>query len=171
MKTKLLFFYTIIFISLINSTILVDDELENELIICNKYTCPKSRGACNERNECICLKGYDTIDDLSKGDFYCNYKKKSKLITFLLEFVLGFGAGHFYIGNINLGTVKMIYTSLACLLFCQYNSIKKITEIKRIAVPLERILILGWVVWQIVDGLLIYFGYYKDGNGYELRGW
>ena len=65
----------------------------------------------------------------------------------------------------------MIYTSLACLLFCQYNSIKKITEIKRIAVPLERILILGWVVWQIIDGLLIFFDYYKDGNGYELRGW
>ena len=170
MKKKFLFFF-IISLSLFSSTILNDEEFENELIICNKYTCPKSRGACNDRNECICLRGYDTIDDLSKGDFYCNYKKKSKLITFLLEFVLGFGAGHFYIGNINLGTAKMIYTSLACLLFCQYNSIKKITEIKRIAVPLERILILGWVVWQIIDGLLIFFGYYKDGNGYELRGW
>ena len=171
MKTKYLFFYIIISISLISTTILNDDDLESELIVCNKYTCPKSRGTCNERNECICLRGYDTIDDLSKGDFYCNYKKKSKLITFLLEFVLGFGAGHFYIGNITLGTVKMIYTSLACLLFCQYNSIKKITEIRMVAVPLERILILGWVIWQIVDGLLIYFGYYKDGNGYELRGW
>ena len=75
-----------------------DDETKKPLVICNKYTCPKSRGICNEDNECVCVKGYDTIDDLSRGDFYCNYRKKSKLIAFLLEFVLGFGSGHFYMG-------------------------------------------------------------------------
>ena len=117
-----------------------DDETKKPLVICNKYTCPKSRGICNEDNECVCVKGYDTIDDLSRGDFYCNYRKKSKLIAFLLEFVLGFGSGHFYMGHTTLGTIKMIYTSLTCLLFCQYYSISKITEIKRFAVPLERIL-------------------------------
>ena len=120
-----------------------DDETKKPLVICNKYTCPKSRGICNEDNECVCVKGYDTIDDLSRGDFYCNYRKKSKLIAFLLEFVLGFGSGHFYMGHTTLGTIKMIYTSLTCLLFCQYHSISKITEIKRFAVPLERILLIG----------------------------
>ena len=148
-----------------------DDETKKPLVICNKYTCPKSRGICNEDNECVCVKGYDTIDDLSRGDFYCNYRKKSKLIAFLLEFVLGFGSGHFYMGHTTLGTIKMIYTSLTCLLFCQYHSISKITEIKRFAVPLERILLIGWAIWQILDGLMISFDFYKDGNGYELRGW
>ena len=132
----------IILLSSINFSNQNDDELQKPLVICNKYTCPKSRGLCNEENQCICIKGYDTIDDLSKGDFYCNYKKKSKLIAFLLEFVLGFGAGHFYMGKTTLGTYKMVYTSITCLLFCQFQSIRKITEIKKAAVPLERILLL-----------------------------
>ena len=148
-----------------------DKDIQKKVILCNKYNCPKNRGICNEDNVCVCLNGYETVDDLSLGNFDCNYKKKSKLIAFLLEFVLGFGAGHFYMGHITLSTIKMIYTSLTCLLFCQYNSIQKITEIKRFAVPLERILLCGWAVWQIIDGLLISFGYYKDGNGYELRSW
>ena len=148
-----------------------DSETNPSLFVCNKYTCPKNRGVCNEKNECVCIPGYDTVDDLSKGDFYCNYRKKSKLITFLLEFVLGFGSGHFYMGNLFLATIKMIYTSFTCLLFCQYNNIKVIPEYKRFAVPLEKITLLGWIIWQIIDGFLIYFGVYKDGNGHELKGW
>ena len=148
-----------------------DDETKKNLIVCNKYTCPKNRGECNEENECVCIKGYDSVDDLSLGDFYCNYKKKSKLIAFLLEFVLGFGSGHFYMGKTVLATIKMIYTSITCLLFCQYHSIRKITELKRFAVPLERGLLVGWAIWQILDGILISFNFYKDGNGYELRNW
>ena len=46
-----------------------DSETKKSLFVCNKYTCPKNRGTCNEQNECICIKGYDTVDDLSKGDF------------------------------------------------------------------------------------------------------
>ena len=148
-----------------------DDETNKVLVVCNKYTCPKNRGICNENNECICIKGYDTIDDLSRGDFYCNYRKKSKLIAFLLEFVLGFGSGHFYLGRTTLATIKMIYTSLTCLIFCQFHSIQKITELKRFATPLETTLLVGWAAWQILDGVLIGFGFLKDRNGYELRGW
>ena len=91
-------------------------------------------------------------------------------LHFLLEFVLGYGSGHFYMGNILLATIKMIYTSITCLLFCQHNSLKKITEYKRIAVPLERFAVFGWIIWQIVDGILIFFGFYNDGNGHELKG-
>ena len=169
MKAQL-YFYFISLIILSSLTLIKanDEEAKKALVICNKYTCPKSRGVCNEENECVCVKGYDTVDDLSRGDFYCNYKKRSKLIAFLLEFVLGFGSGHFYMGHTTLGTIKMIYTSLTCLLFCQYHSISKITEIKRFAVPLERILLIGWAIWQIIDGILIAFGFYKDGYGHEL---
>ena len=171
MKLILLFSINfIIILFLINFTVQTNIDMPlKPLVVCNKYTCPKSRGVCNEENECICLNGYDTIDDLSKGDFYCNYKRKSKLFAFLLEFVLGFGSGHFYIGNINLATAKLAFTTLTCLLFCQYNSIKKITEIRRVAVPLERLFVIGWVIWQLIDGILIFFGIYKDGNGFELK--
>ena len=165
-KLTLIFFIILIFYP-VNS----NDTETKKLVICNKYTCPKNRGTCNEQNECICFKGFYTVDDLSKGDFYCNYQRKSKLITFLLEFVLGFGAGHFYRGGLLLATIKMIYTSLTCLLFCQYNSIKKIPEYKSFALPLEKYMVFGWIAWQIVDGLLIYFGFYNDGNALEMKGW
>ena len=172
MKAQLyLYFISLIILSSLTLIKPNDEESKKPLVICNKYTCPKSRGVCNEENECVCVKGYDTIDDLSRGDFYCNYKKRSKLIAFLLEFVLGFGSGHFYMGHTILGTIKMIYTSLTCLMFCQYYSIRKITELKRFAIPLEQILLIGWAIWQILDGLLIGFNFYKDGNGIELRPW
>ena len=167
-KLTFIFLITLISYQSVNSN---DSETKKSLVICNKYTCPKNRGACNEQNECVCLKGFDTVDDLSKGDFYCNYQKKSKLITFLLEFVLGFGAGHFYRGGLLLATIKMIFTCFTCLLFCQFNNIRKIPEYQSVGVPLERYSILAWIVWQIVDGLLIYFGCYKDGNGIEMKGW
>ena len=165
-----LFFIILVFNSMlfVNSN---DSETNQALFVCNKYTCPKNRGTCNENNECVCIKGYDTVDDLSKGDFYCNYRKKSKLITYLLEFILGFGAGHFYLGNTLLATIKMIYTSLTCLLFCQYNNIKTITEYKYVLPSIEKILLAGWAIWQIIDGFLIYLGVYKDGNGHEMKGW
>ena len=168
MKVKFISLISLIILSLLSLIKSNDDETKNELVICNKYTCPKSRGYCNENNECVCTKGYDTVDDLSRGDFYCNYKKKSKVTAFLLEFILGFGSGLFYIERTTLATIKMIYTTITCLMFCQYHSIKKITELKRFAIPLERILLLGWAVWQIIDGILIAFGFYKDGYGHEL---
>ena len=65
----------------------------------------------------------------------------------------------------------MIYTSLTCLIFCQYNNIRAITEYKYVLIPIERYALALWVVWQIVDGFLIYFGVYKDGNGHEMKGW
>ena len=146
-------------------------DTEKTLFVCNQYTCPKNRGTCNELNECVCIKGYETVDDLSKGDFYCNYRRKSKLIAFLLEFVLGYGAGHFYMGHTFLATIKMIYTSFTCLLFCLHESIRKITEYKKIAIPLERFAVYGWIIWQCLDGLLIFFNFYNDGNGHELKSW
>ena len=164
-------FIVFILLSLLSLITPNDEETKDNFVVCNKYTCPKNRGECNDKNECVCIKGYDSVDNLSLGDFYCNYKKKSKLIAFLLEFILGFGSGYFYMGKTTLATIKMIYTSLTCLMFCQYHSIRKITELKRFVIPLERILLVGWAIWQILDGILISFSFYKDGNGYELRNW
>ena len=65
----------------------------------------------------------------------------------------------------------MIFTTLTCFLFCQIDNFKVITEYKRVAVPLERYTLFIWIIWQIVDGLLIFFGFYNDGNGHDLKGW
>ena len=37
-------------------------------------------------------KDYDTIDDLTRGDFYCNYRKKSKVISYLKETSVSLGS-------------------------------------------------------------------------------
>lgn len=170
-KFDILIFLTTILLTTLPNISCKEEGEEMQLFICNKYTCPKGRGTCNENNECVCLKGYDTIDDTSKGDFYCNYKRKSKVIAFILEFVLGFGSGHFYLGHKEVGIIKMILMELTCLIFCQYHSIRKITELKRFARPVEIILLAIWLVWQVADGLLIMFGTYKDSEGYDLKGW
>ena len=159
----------LLFLSFICSVNSNDKDTKRTLTICNIYTCPRGRGLCNEENICVCKDGYDTIDDLSRGDFYCNYKKKSRLVAFLLEFILGFGSGHFYMGHNILAIIKLAFTTFTCLLFCQFENIRKITEIKYIAVPLERVMIVCWAIWQIIDGILIGLKIYKDGNGYELR--
>ena len=44
-------------------------------------------------------------------------------------------------------------------------------EYKYVLIPFERYALAGWVLWQLVDGILIYFGIYKDGNGHEMKGW
>ena len=87
MSSKNLYFFSLILIfsSFIPSQS-NDSETNLNLFICNKYTCPKNRGTCNDKNECICIKGYDTVDDLSKGDFYCYYK--NDIYNFDLLFIL-----------------------------------------------------------------------------------
>ena len=91
--------YFLIFIILTFNSIYLsnsnDSETGQALFVCNKYTCPKNRGTCNENNECVCIKGYDTVDDLSKGDFYCNYRKKIKINHILIRICLRFWSRSF----------------------------------------------------------------------------
>lgn len=150
--------------------LIINSIAAEQLFICNKFTCPKGRGVCEKDNTCVCEKGYSTIDSAKHGDFYCNYKKKSQLISFLLEFIVSFGAGHFYLGNFTIATVKMIFTAFTCILFCQYHSVIKITEFKNYAKTTELVSVGGWICWQIIDAFLLGFGFYNDGNGIELKG-
>ena len=67
---------------------------------------------------CECNKGYSSFDkehNISSTDIYCCYSKKSKLISFLLELFLGFGIGHFYLGNITFATIKMFIQIFLCV--------------------------------------------------------
>ena len=143
--------------------------IPSSLFICNQYTCSPANGKCRRDNECICAFGYTTIDDVSFGDFKCNYKQKSQVKAFLLEFLIGFGIGHFYIGNVTLALVKLLYSSFTCFVICQLPSFAKIQSTKRCAYYIQLIFGLGWVMWQIVDSLMIVMNYYKDSNGIEMK--
>ena len=71
--------------------------------------------------KCKCNLGYSSydIDVLNKSDstIHCCYKQKSHLTAFYLELFLGFGSGHFYIGNINFGLFKFFVQLFLCF-FC-----------------------------------------------------
>lgn len=150
---------------------LSSSSIPSSLFICNQYTCSPANGKCGRDNECICAFGYTTIDDDSFGDFKCNYKQKSQVKAFLLEFLIGFGIGHFYIGNVTLALAKLLYSSFTCFVICQLPSFAKIKSTKRCAYYIQLIFGLGWVMWQIVDSIMIVMNYYKDNNGMKLREW
>ena len=70
---------------------------------------------------CQCNKGYSSYDidknltKYSEDAVYCCYKKKSILTSFLLELFLGFGIGHFYLGNTVYFFVKLFIELFFCL--------------------------------------------------------
>ena len=66
---------------------------------------------------CECNKGYSSfgIDTNSTTDIYCCFSKKSQLTAFLLELFIGFGTGHFYLGNITFATIKMLIQIFLCV--------------------------------------------------------
>jgi hypothetical protein len=70
-----------------------------------------NNGVCTSSQQCKCNKGYITFP--SDHYPYCNYKQKSQLIAFLLEFFLGLegGAGEFYIENKSFGITQFIHRS------------------------------------------------------------
>ena len=72
---------------------------------------------------CECNTGYSSYHmNLSNNDYsniQCCYKKKGMLTPFFLELFLGFGIGHFYLGNYIFAVVKLTtQISLCVLLWC-----------------------------------------------------
>ena len=49
------------------------------------------------------------------SDINCCYSKKSLLTAFFLELFIGFGIGHYYLGNITFATVKMFIQVFLCV--------------------------------------------------------
>lgn len=75
---------------------------------CTENNCIPSRGQCMN-GECICNRYYTTlyIDNANtKNDMYCNYEKQTRWKPFIMELLLP-TLGHFYIGNITLGLIKL----------------------------------------------------------------
>ena len=67
---------------------------------------------------CECNKGYSSYDidnKLTSSDIYCCYSKKSQLTAFFLELFIGFGSGHYYLGNITFATIKLLIQIFLCV--------------------------------------------------------
>ena len=138
---------------------------------CTRENCPEEFGICLKSNKCSCFKGYITINNPKFGNTSCNYKQKSQLKAFLLEFLISFGAGHFYLENINIGLMKLItclmFVTLLCFstrcLRCFHN-----TKMEDIFPYLQSLFVLIFCVWQIYDTFMIGMKNYTDGNHVEM---
>jgi len=73
-------------------------------------------------SKCVCNTGYSSYDievlDSEYHEIYCCYELKSHFNAFMFELFLGFGSGHFYIGDIRGGLIKCFLEFFLCLSFC-----------------------------------------------------
>lgn len=137
--------------------------------------CSASNTTNNRLNyQCNCNQGYITY---KKNEvFQCCYQQKNAITALLIEFFLGFGAGHFYIGNIFIGSLKAVVYSI----FYLSGSIILVKIIKQnenegrpflLKFTSSICLMLcscTYIIWQIVDSILFSIGGYTDGNGANL---
>ena len=76
----------------------------------------------NFESRCECNIGFSSYDidvlKLEDSTTYCCYEQKSQFNAFLLEIILGFGIGHFYIGDIKYGLIKFFLQLFLCFAFC-----------------------------------------------------
>ena len=70
------------------------------------------------------------------------YSDKSKIIAGLLQILLPFGIGRFYIGDTQTGVIQLIVTVLTCGIGS---------------------------LWSLIDGIIMLATDSKDANGYMLR--
>jgi len=128
--------------------------------------------------DCICDSGFATkvTDSIS-----CCYEQKTQIMAFMLEFVIGFGSGHFYLERTNYFIVKF---SCYCLFYCSFYTIavcfcyNNDEQSQKSATATQKffniVLILSCcliIVWQMIDATLIDINWFKDGNGMMPHPW
>ena len=159
--------------------ILYCDDSPNNIKLCDDGETQCDHGECITYDDepskyfCKCYPGYDTYP--YENSVKCNYKKKSQLKAFLLELLLCYGAGHFYIHNYKRAIPKLI---VFVFFYCLFIALRVITKAKEENKKANLIIsisagvsLLGMVIWQIID--LVGFGknQFDDGNNIGLEMW
>ena len=130
-------------------------------------------------HHCSCKEGYITFP--KNNTKYCNLVQKKQSIAFVLEFCVGFGAGHFYRHDYTMGSLKLVAFVLGIVFICSFPITAKCIsdcDCDCIAIIISIIYYLylcSLAVWYFWD--LIYFGKnkYKDysnkGKSVPLKHW
>ena len=133
---------------------------------CNKSNCPRNRGICTRDNKCICLKNYMTHENFTEyGEFQCNYLQSNQANIFILEFLFGFGTGHFFLGNYIIGLFKLVFTLTTAFLVAVSPCLEENKMLSPRLTKTKNYMIVGYVIWQLFDGAMILLNKYKDSNG------
>ena len=190
---KIIYFLLIIIIQInqsINKSIFINTNIEKEITIsslqgkctlipCGNSFCSKEGGICEETSTgkiCKCKNDFTTPEE---DEFYnCCYEQKSSLKAFFLEACLGFGAGHFYVGNKKMGIIKAITYSILLLFtfticFRKFYQKNRFTSDSNIIIKMCRsfcVLACGctFIIWQMIDSVMFSLGGYSDENGVDL---
>ena len=170
-------FFLILFF--INLQLFNCDDSEENAKLCPDGETQCDHGDCIQFSDdpsqylCQCHKGYDTYP--SDNSIKCNYSKKSQLKAFLLELLLCYGAGNFYIHNYKRAIPKLI---VFVFFYCLFIALRIITKAKEENKKANLIIsisagvsLVGMVTWQIID--LVGFGrnQFEDGNNIGLNVW
>ena len=164
---KLFYFMTIIILFKISHSI---DDFN---ITCGNSTC--LYGSCYSVREslCSCNDSYDTYS-VDYSQVQCSYQRKKQTIALLLELILMFGIGHFYLGRSLIGVLKFLLFSIGVSLIVALRIHSKTKEQYN---PISlRIAYIGYTVflamvsWEFIDILMFLLNKYKDGNNIDLLG-
>lgn len=153
---------------------LSQNATERSNIACGDYICYKSHGVCfGNGTTCICDEFYGTYPDDSST--MCNYAKKSQLLAFLLESIISFGAGHFYILNLSYAIPKFLIFAMGYTFFIALgilNKKREETDPTTLLISLAGCLsCVTMIIWQLVDMIMFGMNNYEDGNGIALYPW
>jgi hypothetical protein len=146
---------------------LIDSPTDNKSHSkCNYQNCPLLQGVCYEDN-CICAYGFKTFIKKNDPEIYCNYKQKSRMTAFFLEFFFPIGLGHLYAGKITLALIKfglfiLFFIGLCGELMCIKLNLGNLVLCSAFTLLVDMCL---WVTFQFVDLICYALGYYSDGNG------
>lgn len=137
--------------------------------ICNYENCPLLQGVCYQDN-CLCSYGFKTFLKINDPEIYCNYKQKSRMTAFFLEFFFPIGLGHVYAGKFSFALIKFglfigFFIGLCGELICIKLNFEKLVVCSAFTLLGDMCL---WITFQIVDLVCYSLGYYSDGNGVQL---
>lgn len=141
----------------------------------NEINCFLPYGVCIDLNTCMCMPDYANFQLKNKDNktlyshkIYCSYKKKKLIVAALLEFFFPFALGHFYVEHYTLAYIKLTINVLIYIFgyFIYWHNFKEDLFIGLMAICL----LMGCVIpiWNIVDLILFFTKFYKDGNGVSL---
>lgn len=167
-----------------NIFLLGDDDIITKDQNCNSTEYPENAQKCDLNNmvcedpiylhKCRCKDGYITFPTTNVTK-YCNKKTKKQVYAFWLEFICGFGAGHFYRNAYTVASLKLVAFLFGLIFLCAFPILAKcISEfcdcecLAFIVAVLTYLYMTFLAVWYIYD--LVNFGKnnYKDYTYYPI---
>jgi hypothetical protein len=160
----------------LNSTNLTRWNMSEQVPCRNNSDC--NFGNCNNTSKhCECDKGYLNTEN-NELVIPCFYQQKRQYDAFVLEMIVGFGSGQFYLSRNGQGVLKLFAYLFAIISICLFPlTLRRChtrTHSSFLAFGIAFtycFLAIGFAAWYIHDLVVIRKGYYTDGKGFPLLSW